>query len=106
MTTPAEARAARDARLAKSRDKIQDLYAAVGATVSYEYTANGRHIDLGTELSVSGEGSTRFRFVKHVRTAAGVEWIDCLESGGGFRSFRPDRIKTVHRITKTRENAA
>ncbi|WP_036959210.1 hypothetical protein [Promicromonospora kroppenstedtii] len=61
-------------------------------------SAKGRHIGPGTEFSVYGEPG-RFRFVEHVTTPAGVEWV--TGHGGPrkvrvCRSFRPERIKRVH----------
>lgn len=78
-------------------------------TIATTITHNGRHIEQGTELKIRGE-SGRFLFAKHVTTAAGVVWIDTVhvDSKGlstGFRSFRPDQIQTVHRLSKTRGNA-
>lgn len=73
-------------------------------SVAYEMQWNGRHIHPGTELSIRGV-SGRFRFIKHVR--AEREWVDVVGGRKGistFRSFRPEQIKTVHRINKTREN--
>lgn len=73
-------------------------------------TANGREIAPGTELSITGEGATRFVFVRHVERPDGTEWIDVLETYRGtpqaYRSFRPERIKTVHRLVKTRASTA
>jgi hypothetical protein len=100
VTTAAEAKAALDARLARSREAIAEQAAAQGWTVSYQIKIHGRDVSLGTELSSPGRG--RLRFVAHVRTAAGVEWINCL-GPTGFCSVRPDRVATVHRINKTRE---
>lgn len=73
---------------------------------SFELVANGRHVTPGTELRIRGERG-RFRFVKHVsRPERGIEWIDVW--GGPrhheqLRAFRPDRIRTVHRINTTPE---
>jgi hypothetical protein len=103
VTTAAEAKAARDARLAKSRETLVEQAAAQGWTVSYQTKINGRTVSLGTELSAPGRG--RLRFVAHVRTATGVEWINCL-SPRGFCSVHPDKVETVHRINKTREGSA
>jgi hypothetical protein len=77
--------------------------------VSETFTANGRHLEPGTEVSIRGE-SGRFRFVRHVRRPNGVEWLDFIgtDSKGhsaGWRSFRPSRVRTVHRLAKTRANA-
>ena len=63
---------------------------------SEEYqTATGRYLRPGVEFSVTGERG-RYRFLEHVRTAEGVEWITA--AGGTkevvmMRSFSPDRIK-------------
>lgn len=68
----------------------------------------GRIIEKNTELSIKGE-SGRFLFIKHVKTPD-CEWIDCIGGKNDrykqFRSFRPDKIKTVHWKNKTRKNAA
>lgn len=58
----------------------------------------GRHLEPGTEVSIKGERG-RFRFVAHVVSDSGAEWIDVIGGSKGvrmFRSFRPDRIKVVH----------
>ena len=77
--------------------------------VSETLTANGRHMEPGTEFSVRGEGGARFIFQRHVRRPNGLEWVDAVETWKGqsqaFRSFRPERIRTVHRIARTRANA-
>lgn len=68
-------------------------------TRSHTHTsASGRHLAPGTEFSVYGEPG-RFRFVEHVITPAGIEWVTGI--GGPrkvrvCRSFRPERIKRVH----------
>lgn len=73
--------------------------------VSPEFTANGRAVEKGTEVSITGEPG-RFVFLRHVERPSGVAWIDVLETyrgtPQGYRSFRPDRIKTVHRLTRIR----
>ena len=79
-----------------------------GWIISTEYRANGRVLEPGTEVSITGERG-RFRFVRHVISASGAEWIDVV--GGAnkvtmYRSFRPDRVKRVHRLAKTREGQA
>jgi hypothetical protein len=73
-------------------------------------TVNGRLVEVGTELKIDGEPG-RFLFVKHVRRPCGIEWVDVIHTdrqgaSTGYRSFRPSRIKTVHRINRTRANAA
>lgn len=70
------------------------------------YRANGREIVVGTELTISGAG--RFRFLRYVVTVSGVEWIDVYGGKKGhetIRSFRPERIKTVHRNRRMRSAA-
>jgi hypothetical protein len=65
--------------------------------VSTETSINGRRVEPGTPLSITGVRG-RVEFVQHVRRDDGVEWIDVIQPGHvGFRSFRPDRVRTVHR---------
>lgn len=61
-------------------------------------SASGRRLVPGTEFSVHGEPG-RFRFLEHVVGPSGAEWVTAF--GGPrkvnvTRSFRPERIKTVH----------
>jgi hypothetical protein len=68
-----------------------------------EIQINGRHVVKGTELKISGERG-RFRFMKQVTTDQDVTWIDVYGGKKGaecIRSFRPERIKTVHSKNKT-----
>lgn len=68
-----------------------------------EMQINGRNVTKGTELKIAGERG-RFRFIKFVRTDKGVEWVDVHGGPKGaecLRSFRLDRIKTVHYKNKT-----
>lgn len=76
--------------------------------IKTEIQINGRHVVPGTELKISGERG-RFRFIKHVVTDKGAEWIDVWGGPKGsenWRSFRPDRVKTVHYKNKTDVNMA
>lgn len=79
--------------------------------VTTEWAYNGRHVNPGTELTVDvsiGKATAdleRFRFIRHVRNERGAEWIDVVSETGGFRAFRPDRIRTVHRLNRTRASA-
>lgn len=78
-----------------------------GWTFNETFTANGRTISKGTEVSIRGERG-RFRFVQHVVTSK-TEWIDFVGGVKGYekyRSFSPDRIRRVHRIPRTRANLA
>lgn len=68
-------------------------------TYSTEYRHRNRVLRPGTVLSITGARG-RWRFVQHIATAAGVEWIDVAEKDGGIRSFRPARIRTVHTSRK------
>lgn len=68
---------------------------------------HGRNVGPGTELKISGERG-RFRFIKHVNTGE-TEWIDVWGGPKGsenWRSFRPDRVKTVHYKNQTVHNLA
>jgi hypothetical protein len=70
-----------------------------GFTVVTEWVSpTGRVLTPGRELSIAGERG-RFRFVKHVTTPDGRQWVDVVGGPEGHtmtRSFRPDRIRTVH----------
>ena len=73
-----------------------------------ELQINGRNVEPGTELKISRERG-RFRFVKFVQTGTGVEWVDVWGGPKGaeqMRSFRIDRVKTVHYKNKTDGNLA
>lgn len=75
--------------------------------VSTEIQINGRHVIPGTELKIKGERG-RFRFLKHVQTETS-EWIDVIGGPKGtdqWRSFYPDRVKTVHYKNTTDTNLA
>lgn len=79
-----------------------------GWEVVTEMQINGRNVTKGTEVKVSGERG-RFRFIKFVRTEKGVEWVDLHGGPKGaecIRSFRLERIKTVHYKNKTDANLA
>ncbi|AOT25427.1 hypothetical protein KIP29_gp29 [Mycobacterium phage BabyRay] len=68
---------------------------------------NERHLEPGTEVSIQGERG-RFRFVKASTTSAGKTVLDFIGGPAGheqWRSFYPERVKTVHRIARTRANA-
>ena len=68
-----------------------------------EMQINGRNVTKGTELKISGVRG-RFRFIKHVTTEKGVQWVDVYGGPKGLeciRSFRLSQIKTVHYKNKT-----
>lgn len=76
--------------------------------VADEMRVNGRVVEPGTEVKISGE-TGRFVFRRHVTNPANdAEWIDVFGGSKGseqIRSFRPSRITTVHRLKKARSNA-
>lgn len=77
-----------------------------GWIVSAEMQINGRYVSKGTELKISGERG-RYRFIKHVVTEKGNEWIDVWGGPKGaeqIRSFTIDKVKTVHSKNKTEAN--
>jgi len=78
-----------------------------GITTNDTFKFNGRTLEKGTEVSIRGERG-RFRFVGHVTHPNGNQWLDFIGGKKGcemFRSFAPESIRTVHRITRTRANA-
>lgn len=67
-------------------------------TITEEIRVHGRVVKPGTEVSIKGERG-RFRFIEHVLTEAGAEWISVVGGPKGVitqRAFHPDRVKTVH----------
>jgi hypothetical protein len=73
--------------------------------ITTELQINGRYVKPGTELKIKGWPG-RHRFVKHVKTEKGVEWIDVLTGSDCFRSCGMDKVKTVHSKNKTDEHLA
>lgn len=88
--------------MARRKRKVEPVIPP-GWEISYEAKVNGRILTPGTEVSIRGERG-RFRFKRRVVTPK-AEWLDFI-GGGRFRSFVPERVKTVHRLNRTRENAA
>ncbi|AHB79610.1 hypothetical protein PBI_VALIDUS_80 [Mycobacterium phage Validus] len=73
-----------------------------------EVVVHGRVLEPGTEVSIRGERG-RFRFVKAATTSSGRVTCDFIgpdDNTKCWRSFYPERIKTVHRIARTRANAS
>lgn len=73
-----------------------------------EVVVNGRTLEPGTEVSIAGERG-RFRFRSAATTSGGRIVCDFIGGPAGheqWRSFYPERIRTVHRLTRTRANAA
>lgn len=73
-----------------------------------ETKVNGRTLTPGTEVKLAGRPG-RFRFVKHVTTPDGKQWLDFIGGKSGYTSWvsvYADQVKTVHRINRTRANAA
>lgn len=73
--------------------------------VTTEWSANGRNLVPGTEISIRGERG-RFKFQRHVfNPKNNREWVDVIGGPNGakqFRSFAPEQIKTVHWKNKIR----
>lgn len=72
-----------------------------------EIQVNGRNVTFGTELKIRGVRG-RFRFIKKVTTPT-TEWVDVWGGPKGaesMRSFRLDKIKTVHYKNQTVGNLA
>lgn len=69
---------------------------------------HGRELHPGsTEVSITGERG-RFRFMRATTTSSDRVVFDFIGGTAGhecWRSFYPERIKTVHRIGRTRKNA-
>lgn len=73
--------------------------------VEFDVRLGRRRLQPGTEVKIAGERG-RFRFIKRVTTPT-AQWLDFVggpEGHAAWRSFGPDRVKTVHRIQTTRAN--
>ena len=79
MTTTAEAKAALDVRLAKSREAIAEQAAAQGWTVSYEIKIHGRDVSLGTELTSPRQGAAPVRCPRTDRRRGRVDQLPRTE---------------------------
>lgn len=56
-----------------------------------------REVRPGVVLKIAGERGT-FRFEQHVlNTRTGTEWITVRDANGGWRSFRPERVRSIPR---------
>jgi hypothetical protein len=67
---------------------------------------HGRALEPGTEVSITGERG-RYRFVSASTTNSGRVVFDFIGGRPGhecWRSFYPERVKTVHRLSRTRAN--
>lgn len=88
-----------------ARKKKEEKVTPDHLTISTEYQHNGRWLHPGTEFSVHGVKG-RLRFIRHVSNSqTETDWVECFAVNKQFRAFYPDRIKTVHIKTKTRENS-
>lgn len=88
-----------------ARKKKEEKVTPEHLTISEEFQHNGRWLHPGTEFSVHGVKG-RLRFIRHVINAqTETNWVECFADNKQFRAFYPDRIKTVHIKTKTRENS-
>lgn len=69
-------------------------------------TVHGRQLSPGTEVSIVRERG-RFRFINATVTAAGETVLNFVGGSSGheaFRSFYPERVRTVHRLNRLRRN--
>lgn len=67
---------------------------------------HGRELQPGTEVSITGERG-RYRFLGAKTTSSDRVVLDFIGGRAGhecWRSFYPERVKTVHRINQTRRN--
>lgn len=67
---------------------------------------NQRKIEPGTEVSIKGKRG-RFRFVNATHTSDNRLVLNFVGGRSGhemMRSFYPEQVKRVHRLTRTREN--
>ncbi|AXH46879.1 hypothetical protein I5G67_gp041 [Mycobacterium phage Aminay] len=65
---------------------------------------NGRQLARGTEVSIRGQRG-RYRFLYGERTDEGKVVLHFMGGPAGrerLRSFYPERVKTVHRVERTR----
>lgn len=70
---------------------------------SSECKIHGRTVEVGTELTIVGEGRMLFHaFVTNTET--GAEWIDCIDKNKHMRSFRVEQVKRVHYKSKIRRS--
>ncbi len=68
------------------------------------FRIHGRELEPDTEVSITGERG-RFRFMRATTTSTGQIVLDFIGGVAGhetWRSFYPARVKTVHRINRTR----
>lgn len=70
--------------------------------VSDKCIVHGRRLTPGTEFRVDGERG-RFLFLRHVANGE-KQWIDAKSPQGQFRSFRMERVKTIHIKKRLRGN--
>ena len=67
---------------------------------------HGRDLVPGTEVSITGERG-RFRFIRATTTSTNRIVFDFIGGTAGhecWRSFYAERVRTVHRINRTRQN--
>ncbi|QBP31659.1 hypothetical protein SEA_NIKLAS_77 [Mycobacterium Phage Niklas] len=88
--------------------RVKAYRASAVAVPQPEVVVHGRTLTPGTEVSIRGERG-RFRFRSASLTSSGRITCDFIGGPAGheqWRSFYPERIRTVHRITRTRANAS
>jgi len=87
--------------------KVKQDDPSVSWEIKTELQVNGRLVQKGTELKIQGERG-RFRFIQYVKTPTS-DWIDVWGGTNNheqMRSFKLERIKTVHYKNKTTKHLA
>ena len=84
----------------RKKIKSQNPKASIFISSDSYTMPEGRVIEQGEIIKISGEHGLKFKFKSHVvRSDNGIEWIDCYELERGVmakqRSFRPNRIKPI-----------
>jgi hypothetical protein len=96
----------------KTRDRSNEPH-PFGWIESTEVRVNGRVLTPGTEVKLIDRSDPkrnrrgRFRFVKHVVTPDGKEWLDFIGGKAGHEAWTSayaSEVRTVHRIARTRQS--
>lgn len=91
-----------------SRSRRPSATTAAASSSEAAVRVHGRDLHPGTEVSISGERG-RFRFIRATTTSTDRVVLDFIGGQPGhecWRSFYPERVKTVHRLNRTRRNVA
>lgn len=94
--------------MSRSRRLATSTAAPTTANSEAVVRVRGRDLHPGTEVSISGERG-RFRFIRATTTSTDRIVLDFIGGQPGhecWRSFYLERVKTVHRLNRTRRNVA